>query len=84
MSSFAGQEVAGNKASLLSVSTLAVPFTFDSSVETKTYAAQCIHCLLHDADHLETLRGYFVGSRLASFMNQVSREAALDGGMLHK
>jgi hypothetical protein len=78
----AGQAVAGCRASLLSVSTLAVPFTFHSSIETKTYAARCAHHLLQDADHLETLRGFFVGSRLASLMNHVTCEAALACGMV--
>ena len=66
---------------LLSVSSLAIPFTFDTSVETVTAAAACVHQLIQEPSNVAALLGFAVGSRMAAFAARVFREAAAAAGV---
>lgn len=66
---------------LLSVSSLAIPFTFDTSIETVTAAAACVHHLIQEPGNVAALLALATGSRMAAFAARVFSEVASNAGV---
>jgi hypothetical protein len=69
---------------LLSFSTLSIPFTFDTSLQTKAYAAKCLHLLVQDHNVMQTLAHLRAPHRLCNVILQTMAMGSQAGMLQHQ